>query len=67
MKGEGNRGQLMGSRKHYTKLLAWTALLWFLSGFVSEAGGRTLNIVWESVAEIATDADSADPTETDDE
>jgi hypothetical protein len=42
-------------------------LLWFLSGFVSEAGGRTLNIVWESVAEFAADAGWAEPTETDDE
>jgi hypothetical protein len=57
----------MGSREHYTKLLAWTALLWFLSGFVSEAGGRTLNIVWESVADFATGVGSADPIETDDE
>ncbi|MGO7394952.1 hypothetical protein ACC684_29975 [Rhizobium ruizarguesonis] len=39
----------MKSPNYYAKLLAWTALLWFFSGFLNEAGAKTLDVVWETV------------------
>lgn len=47
----------MKSLVYYAKLLAWAALLWFFSGFVTEAGGKSLNVVWESIAGSTTGQD----------